>query len=734
MFLGVLAPAVACWGPEYESVHFNNARPDFLRLPEPWWRWPGHVRAIERDRSKPPDDEDYSGPPGATPPGLPQNTSASDAAAKRALRQEAAGRFQEAAALWEEYAAAKRREWSDGWSSPETPDYSPGLPDRIRALRKWRGTGDTLGLRSYLRARGLLASGKVKEAETLLRTLQSGPFKVHVAYLQAGIRFQNGGTVEQVSAYRRVLALDPKHLPSLYMIGRCYFSAASEIGGGDPPPSEPKRTEFLRKALAAYEACAGAAPTDPLGKDAVGMAAACRYRLGEYPLALLTYCRQLARLKPGENDPGALTSARWCLRKMSEKQHPGFQMMVATEPGPASVYLDLLLRYGKIGAKSNYRLGLVTLDLLRRYPEAPVSGRFLTRLSLIEDRAGRHARAEKLAAQALTRCPAGADRDEARWQRALALHHEGRPAEALQEYERVAQGAVLPRMRLGAHEAAAVLSERNGDYANAIRHYFALEYRLDYAYAIDCLASADDLRGFLRRFPTHPRAKLVRYSLGFRQLRAGEYEAAADTFASLGAWLNEAEKAYAAETSKGARRTPPLETARFLAKARRREAAARAPEERARIAYEAARFTFHQRHLAFYNGALWKGSRTSAFEWNAPHDVEKQSSTLSAGEQSALRRYAEEHAALHQALRAFERIAERYPRTPEAPKALYSAALCYTLLPSLERYWADRKDINYTGKAIQLYRRLQRDYPHDSLAAAAAKYGGPLPVKQGAAK
>ena len=130
--------------------------------------------------------------------------------------------------------------------------------------------------------------------------------------------------------------------------------------------------------------------------------------------------------------------------------------------------------------------------------------------------------APDVVARATVPAAISADRDQARWARALALHHLGRSREALADYERVAEGAVLPRLRAGAHEAAAVVSEKLGDYPNAIRHYFALEYRSDYGYLIDCLASPDDLRAFLSRFPGHPRARLVEYSLGFRQLRLAD--------------------------------------------------------------------------------------------------------------------------------------------------------------------------------------------------------------------
>ncbi|MCC2669300.1 MAG: Outer rane lipoprotein, partial [Armatimonadetes bacterium] len=107
---------------------------------------------------------------------------------------------------------------------------------------------------------------------------------------------------------------------------------------------------------------------------------------------------------------------------------------------------------------------------------------------------------------------------------------------------------------------------------------------------------------------------------------------------------------------------------------------------------------------------------------------------LSPAEEAKLARYQEQHAALYQALQVFLRVADQYPKSPEAPKALYSAALCYSFLPTLERYWANRTDLNYEAKAVALYRRLQRDYPNDPLVPAAAKYGGPLPAAGGASQ
>jgi outer membrane protein assembly factor BamD (BamD/ComL family) len=267
-----------------------------------------------------------------------------------------------------------------------------------------------------------------------------------------------------------------------------------------------------------------------------------------------------------------------------------------------------------------------------------------------------------------------------------------------------------------------VLYERHGNRVEALRHYLALGYRPDYGYLIDCLMSEQELHTYLSRHPGDPHAKLIRYSIGYRQLRRGDYTGATRTFAALGDWLAVAEKKYKRETSHGYPEMPPLQVARALADLQRKEQRVKTAEEKARAAYAAAQLVFHQRHLVFYNGALWTGERTWVFGMNEPYNIQTRESQLSPDEREKLDRYQQEHTALFQAARMFERIVHDYPQTPEAPRALYSAALSYTLLPSVERYWNHSEA--YTGKAIALYRKLIRDYPDDPLVPAAARYGG----------
>ena len=729
------APLLACYGPEYDGLHFNDARPDFFRMPQPAWGrvndhrawttepWRVHV-GRENETLQAPDPPSFE---------------------KKAARLEQEGRFREAATAWEQFRhACNTAVDEDSWA-PSAPPELVGLDDRLAALRAWRGPADTPALRRYLEARTLVSHADYKRPRALLRTLKSGPLRQRAAYLRATIRFYTGSDAESIAAFRKLVTLYPADPLPRYMLGRSYFApvlsadaeaegdaADSRQGGGRPlvGPSRPhlaplRRAEYLRKALEAYSNCAALASATPLGEDAAGMAAGCAYRLGDLPEALLRYCRILQTPRSAERNKPAWISARKCLHRMNLAEHHRFQQQAMDQPRVAAIYLDLLLHWERLGARSNAQLGQFAATVLRRHPEAPLASLLLTRLALVEDRAGRADRAVQLAVAAVRRAAPGPEQDQARWQHAEALVHLRREAEALAEYERLARESRIPRLRSGAHEAAAVLDERRRDYAEALRHYFALEYQLDYAYVIDCLATPNDLRAFLRRYPRHPRANLVRYSLGFRQLRAGEYTAAARTFASLGPWLEVAERKYPC-TLHGDRgsRMPPLAAARFLVDAQSRERQAGTTTAKAVIAYRTGQLLFHQRHLLFYNGALWTGRRTAAMELDLPYNVPEGTEQLSREEQAARTRYQEEHAALHQALRVFERIAREYPHTPEAPKALYSAAVCCTLLPSLERYWSEERAPELQSRAIRYYHQLQREYPQDPLAKAAAQYGG----------
>src|SRR2546423_5145704 len=103
LFLGVAAPLLACYGPEYYSVHFNSARPDFFQMPQPWPARPAEPRALpgafaryNRQEGKPPPyDIDAFLHERFEPNPLKW--------AHQAVRLESSGRFHQAAAAWVRY-------------------------------------------------------------------------------------------------------------------------------------------------------------------------------------------------------------------------------------------------------------------------------------------------------------------------------------------------------------------------------------------------------------------------------------------------------------------------------------------------------------------------------------------------------------------------------------------------------------------------------------------------------
>lgn len=706
------APLIACWEGEYRSVHFNSARPDFFRLPSQW-----RVR---------------SAPPRALPPGERNNydvyerdeerTLALTGLIRRARGLESAGQYRQAAALWG--IVQQRVNRGPGGSRPEDQTNAPkggeetwelpsltGLPERIEALR----TGAGPELKRYLRLRDQVSAGGAG-ALAALKALQvrswPEPLERNRLYLIAAVHFQRRPNPEEFDA---ILRRYPSFGPAAYMAARARYRIATSR-----KPAAPADMEAAAEAYRAVAREVGGS----LRTEAIRMLGGCRYRLKRYPEALEAYAECLAEVPAGERDIPSWLSARWTLREMTLSDHRVFRTRTEDRPEVARAYLDLLLDYGLQARATLVELGGYAVTVLARQAPGKRDLGVYVRLGALLERVGEPERAIQVLDRVLPAMRSNAARDRGQWARAKALQRLGRTREALSGFEQLAVQGLAPVNRRGAREAAAILRERAGDYADALNHYFALDYTLDAAYLLDCLASPDELRDFVRRYPGHPKVKLVRYSIGIRLLRSGDYSGAIRELEPLGNWLDVAEGAHPSMRSRGGKRMPPLELARKLLDCDRREKAAATRDEKANWAYEAARTVFHQRHLAFYNPVAWKGWRTFVFDRLEPDRTFRESPTYEESEAAKRDRYQREHAALHQALTRFDQIAARYAGTKQAPRALYSAALCCTLLQSLEVYWSDRERELYP-RAISYYRRLVREYPADPLVQAARQYGGP---------
>ena len=70
-------------------------------------------------------------------------------------------------------------------------------------------------------------------------------------------------------------------------------------------------------------------------------------------------------------------------------------------------------------------------------------------------------------------------------------------------------------------------------------------------------------------------------------------------------------------------------------------------------------------------------------------------------------------------------IAERYPQTPTAPKALYRAACATHYLTQFSYWWETESDrLDFWAQSVRLMTRVYEKYPNDPLAKSARKYAG----------
>src|SRR5258708_6592639 len=122
---------LACFGPDYWTVHFRGDRPDFFQMPQPWRGLPEEHRAL-------PGAADTFGGTGRDDVEL-RLAGGTISLPKRALQLEVKGQFRQATVLWERYRQTEKdpdRGNYELWLAyHQEPPEARCLDDRIAALR-----------------------------------------------------------------------------------------------------------------------------------------------------------------------------------------------------------------------------------------------------------------------------------------------------------------------------------------------------------------------------------------------------------------------------------------------------------------------------------------------------------------------------------------------------------------------------------------------------------------------
>ncbi|HEY2847344.1 MAG TPA: tetratricopeptide repeat protein, partial [Pyrinomonadaceae bacterium] len=168
--------------------------------------------------------------------------------------------------------------------------------------------------------------------------------------------------------------------------------------------------------------------------------------------------------------------------------------------------------------------------MLKRFPQAGVSGGFLLRLAEAQLELQQNAEARKTVSQALTKKLTNELRAEALWVRGSAEHASHDLAAARASFTQLINEFPDSKLKEGAQRLLAITAEDQNDLETALEQYLDMHYDLDVDYYVDVLLPTDRLAKFVNSHKQHPRYNDLLYALGVRLMRDGRLDEARETF------------------------------------------------------------------------------------------------------------------------------------------------------------------------------------------------------------
>ncbi|MFW5698083.1 MAG: tetratricopeptide repeat protein, partial [Fimbriimonadaceae bacterium] len=331
-------------------------------------------------------------------------------------------------------------------------------------------------------------------------------------------------------------------------------------------------------------------------------------------------------------------------------------------------------------------------------------------------------KADKYAREALAK-PDEEGKDLALYILGSSARLSGETGEAEQHYREMIESYPDSHLVGAAKENLALVHEAQGDYQEALDVYFDLGYDLDVAYLVDAYLSLDQLERYIEQRPAHPQFDVLVYSLGMRLMREERFEDSLSTFERIaedrlleigrvgeefGFWNSDPELDIIRD---------PRQTARDLQELHEQVESAPNDGAKADALYELASYHYELRNLLLYNPALWQGSRSFSFGYFFNPNVAGERGVESVVE------HHQKHEDIYQTLQICQRIAEEYPNTEAAPKALYRGACAARRLAEFNPWWREYDAQNdLYGLAVEMMETLVDRYPDSFLAPDAEKY------------
>lgn len=367
--------------------------------------------------------------------------------------------------------------------------------------------------------------------------------------------------------------------------------------------------------------------------------------------------------------------------------------------------------------------------MIKRHPQARVSGGFVLRVAEAQLELGNFGEALTLARKTLALGVDGELKTEALWIKGSSEHQRKELKAARATLSQLIRESPRSKLTEGARRLLAMTAEDQDDLETALEQYITLDYEYDVAYFVDVLLPTDRLAKFVNDHKNIPQYDHLLYALGVRYMRDGRWDDARGTLKRVQTENGESENSgyYSDDTSEANRKfakdpdwewershqiktswvMQDLKTIDVMEHLEQAVDVAPDDEAKAEAMYQLASFQFDADPLTFYNPAAWNGSRYSLLP-----SIGRNDGFRLPNETGTLLEYSESHDTLARAIPVYLGIVNRFPNTRAAKDALYSAAVAHERLSIAYPYWRDVYENGlFASPQMVTYSHVRSRYP-----------------------
>lgn len=540
----------------------------------------------------------------------------------------------------------------------------------------------------------------------------------------------------------------------------CGIEGKKPYGGDVKPdeiePAEKCRDESWYSAIETFQALMAKHPNGKYFNDARSWLAYLFYRGGERARALAEYYRLLGHSTDRAVRLKAKKSLQIIGHEYTDETLDDLERQIAGEPATAMAYSyhriynhatdltyqkveswyrsnyteyrDEIDRVSEANKTGNHELGRVArfaTSMMKRYPQAQVSGGFVLRVAEAQLELQNFGDAHVLARKALALGLTGELRAQALWTKGSAEHQCKDYRTARVTFMQLI--AEFPKAKLteGARRLLALTAEDEGDLETALEQYLALKYDYDVAYFVDVLLPVERLAAFVKAHRNDPQHDQLLYALGVRYMRDKRWNdaravllqvrtASAPTMENLG--TGDGRRLFAKEPDwdwkpgfgiKNSWVMQDLKTIDVLEHLEQMIVTAEGDEAKAAAMYQLASYHFDADALLFYNPAAWQGQRSELL-----YQLDTSDNVRQPNESQIIFDYSQTHETLARAIPIYLDLVNKYPQTKPAGDALFSAAVADERLADLNLYWREIYGRGlFAGSQPVSFADLNRLYP-----------------------